>query len=1505
MLINATQKEEVRVALVDGNKLYDLDIESPQHANKKANIYKGVITRIEPSLEAAFVDYGAERHGFLPLKEIAREYYPEGSHGNDHNVLKQSLREGQEVIVQIEKEERGQKGAALTTFISLAGSYLVLMPNNPRAGGISRRIEGEERAELRAAFEGIDIPKGMGVIIRTAGVGKSSEELSWDLSILTKLWDMIKQAAATKKAPFLIHQESSIAIRAIRDYLRPDIGEILIDSKEVYEHILHHIKLVRPEFTERVHLYRGDIPLFSKYQIESQIESAYLREVRLPSGGAIVIDPTEALTSIDVNSAKATRGGDIEETALQTNIEAAEEIARQLRLRDVGGLVVIDFIDMTPQKNQREIENRMREACRQDRARIQFSRISRFGLLEMSRQRLRPSLEESTSHVCPMCQGQGTIRDTASLALSIMRLVEEEAHKEHTGDVMAFAPVEIATFILNNKRTQLEEIEKTTSIKVTVIPDPHMMAPNYEVHRVLNSAQNLPLDYSKNDPSEILRERAAKARAELQENMLRREFVQNKQENRQPQEQPLVFTEDITMNLPAPNPIEPNSEDPHTIKLATATASSNVNAQAGSTVLSDGGNSEANNSGVFSKLFSFIGNMFKPGSDKAPAAPVAPVVPPSAPTESEQPKPRSNRTRTGERNYNNNRRNGPKRRADRQERDRRNTERFDRNERLERVAREERSDKYDRFDRYERPRRSERPARSEHYERPDYEEQVVAAPVEGAAEFETTPERKAPRPERGGRRERLEQFQAQEQELNEEVAAAQERKAQRAERSERSERSERPERNRRSERPERGERGGRRGERSERPVRGRKSAPAKSKVELNPRTVGLHDEGIFDFEHVNGAHLFGFTPEEFTSAPMGQGPMDDVPFNGSAQPRSGEGLAFNHAEAQGGFNEASVSAELETISEPQPVELDFSAEHSARAFDQGEALEVSPKQGGLAQAQRYQASAAALTMDDEAAKALLDEQFNSRPQPLAAHQEPIFDAAAALAPRHAKHQDVEEEVQEAKPAAEQAPEPVAAESVTTEEAAPEAQPAALEAAAEAQPAERSVEKAPESESDEISASLDAILNSNGSSEFLGEMEEQDDGRPRSKSRKQERSSKRGKKAKDVAEVSAAPAAASTAAEAVAETATEPEAEPVAAAEAPAEAPAEPVAEPAAEVAPAAPTEPVAAAEEAAAPEESAPEVESAPEAETAEEPAAEAEAEAEVEAAEDDDEEVDIDELVAAINAEIDAMNLPAEKAALVKAKSIRTALQEINPEQAERICAEILGTESVAENTKVYDEVDADDTSDEEEPDEAMFRPTSAVADFWAGDVQHKLSARYARVLRDEYDDDIDQDSRTRNIRSAITETVSSFDDSSILDSTLMDGSAYGAPSTQDQPQADDSFEAELKQITEVFDYDTALADAVINEVEETEAVEEVPAPAPRRRRSSKEAGADGEAPAKRSNRRARTKRPAKEVAAKATAAAKAEAEAEAKAEDFDPQALSDALSQSVSEFQNNKSQD
>ena len=561
MLINATQQEEVRVALVDGQKLYDLDIESPEHANKKANIYKGTITRVEPSLEAAFVDYGMDRHGFLPIKEIAREYYPEGTNFADHNSLKNLIREGQEVIVQIEKEERGQKGAALTTYISLAGSYLVLMPNNPRAGGISRRIEGEERAELKAALEGINIPKGMGVIVRTAGVGKSAEELAWDLAILTKLWDMIKTTAASRPAPFLIYQESSIALRAVRDYLRPDIGEILVDDRNVFDQIKKQIDLVRPEFAQRVHLYTGDISLFSKFQIESQIESAYQREVRLPSGGAIVIDPTEALTSIDVNSAKATKGGDIEETALQTNIEAAEEIARQLRLRDIGGLIVIDFIDMTPIKNQREIETRMREAVRQDRARIQFSRISRFGLLEMSRQRLRPSLEESSAHVCPMCQGQGTVRDTQSLALSVLRLVEEEAHK-NTGDVFAIAPVEVATFILNEKRSKLADIERRYKIRVNVIPDQHMMPPQFEVQRLLG--EKAPGFYD--STTTVIEQRTQEHRREMQESIMAAQVHLTDQVKSQASTEPAIdqgVLNNITSQAPrrpAPAPVEEKKE---------------------------------------------------------------------------------------------------------------------------------------------------------------------------------------------------------------------------------------------------------------------------------------------------------------------------------------------------------------------------------------------------------------------------------------------------------------------------------------------------------------------------------------------------------------------------------------------------------------------------------------------------------------------------------------------------------------------------------------------------------------------------------------------------------------------------------------------------------------------------------------------------------------------------------------------------------------------------------
>jgi ribonuclease E len=483
MLINATQQEELRVALVDGQRLYDLDIESPGHEQKKANIYKGKITRVEPSLEAAFVDYGAERHGFLPLKEIARTYFPKGYKFEGRPNIKDVIKEGQEVIVQIDKEERGQKGAALTTFLSLAGSYLVLMPNNPRAGGISRRIEGDERTELKESLSKLDLPDGMGLIVRTAGVGKSYEELEWDLKVLLKHWEAISEVAEEREAPFLIHQESNVIVRAIRDYLRRDIGEILIDKTSIYEQALQHIQLVRPDFANRVKLYRGEVPLFSHYQIESQIESAFQREVRLPSGGSIVIDPTEALTSIDINSARATKGGDIEETALNTNLEAADEIARQLRLRDLGGLVVIDFIDMTPVRHQREVENRMKDAVRSDRARVQLGRISRFGLLEMSRQRLRPSLGESAHHVCPRCSGHGTIRGTESLALSILRILEEESIKENTGQIEAQLPVPVATYLLNEKRKSIQLLEKRHGVDLLLIPNANLDTPHYQVLR--------------------------------------------------------------------------------------------------------------------------------------------------------------------------------------------------------------------------------------------------------------------------------------------------------------------------------------------------------------------------------------------------------------------------------------------------------------------------------------------------------------------------------------------------------------------------------------------------------------------------------------------------------------------------------------------------------------------------------------------------------------------------------------------------------------------------------------------------------------------------------------------------------------------------------------------------------------------------------------------------------------------------------------------------------------
>lgn len=485
MLINATQPEELRVALVDGQWLYDLDIENRNREQKKSNIYKGRITRVEPSLEAAFVDYGAERHGFLPLKEISREYFTKNSGDSDGRIkIKDVLKEGTEVIVQIDKEERGNKGAALTTFISLAGRYLVLMPNNPRAGGISRRIEGEDRAELKDALGEVEVPNGMGVIIRTAGVGRSAEELQWDLNYLLQLWESIATAAKTSPAPAFLFQESNVIIRAIRDYLRQDIGEVIVDNQEAFDLAAGFIQQVMPNYRSKVKLYKDDIPLFNRYQIESQIETAFQREVKLPSGGSIVIDATEALVAIDINSSRATKGGDIEETALQTNLEAADEIARQLRLRDMGGLVVIDFIDMQPVRNQREVENRVRDALMMDRARVQIGRISRFGLMEMSRQRLRPSLGETHSKICPRCDGVGNIRGTRSLALSILRLVEDEAQKERSAEIRAICPVSVATYLLNEKRKTISSIESRNNTRVVIVPSAELMTPHFEVQRL-------------------------------------------------------------------------------------------------------------------------------------------------------------------------------------------------------------------------------------------------------------------------------------------------------------------------------------------------------------------------------------------------------------------------------------------------------------------------------------------------------------------------------------------------------------------------------------------------------------------------------------------------------------------------------------------------------------------------------------------------------------------------------------------------------------------------------------------------------------------------------------------------------------------------------------------------------------------------------------------------------------------------------------------------------------
>ncbi len=484
MLVNATQPEELRVAMVDGQKIYDLDIEVPSREQKKANIYKGKITRIEPSLEACFVDYGSERHGFLPLKEISRIYFKSGTDLSGRLNIRELLQEGQELVVQVDKEERGNKGAALTTFISLAGRFLVLMPNNPRAGGVSRRVEGDDRDELREALAALRMPDSMGIIIRTAGVGRSVEELQWDLDYLIQVWEAIEKASVGRPAPFLIYQESNVIIRALRDYLRTDVGEILVDDAKMYEEARHFMEQIMPQSLGKLKHYEDKVPLFTRYQIESQIEAAFGRDVRLPSGGAVVIDHTEALVAIDVNSSRATKGGDIEETALRTNLEAADEVARQLRLRDLGGLIVIDFIDMSSQKNQREVEDRLRDALKVDRARVQVGRLSRFGLLEMSRQRLRPSLGESTQVVCPRCNGEGHIRGIESLSLSVLRLIEEEAMKERTSRVVAQLPLDVATFLLNEKRPIISEVEKRCGVSVVLVPNPHMDSPRYDIQRL-------------------------------------------------------------------------------------------------------------------------------------------------------------------------------------------------------------------------------------------------------------------------------------------------------------------------------------------------------------------------------------------------------------------------------------------------------------------------------------------------------------------------------------------------------------------------------------------------------------------------------------------------------------------------------------------------------------------------------------------------------------------------------------------------------------------------------------------------------------------------------------------------------------------------------------------------------------------------------------------------------------------------------------------------------------
>ncbi|MBA4710714.1 Rne/Rng family ribonuclease [Aquitalea aquatica] len=686
MLFNATQAEELRVAIVDGQKLVDLDIETVGKEQRKGNIYKGIITRIEPSLEACFVDYGTERHGFLPFKEVSRSYF-QGYDGGRPRI-QDVLREGMEVVVQVEKDERGNKGAALTTYISLAGRYLVLMPNNPRGGGVSRRIEGEERQELKDLLAQLEVPNGMSLIARTAGIGRNLEELQWDMGYLMQLWRAIEGAAGSQNAPFLILQEGSLVIRAIRDYYHPDIGEILIDTDEIYEQARQFMSHVMPNMVHRVKLYKDHVPLFSRFQIEHQIETAFSRSVQLPSGGAIVIDHTEALVSIDVNSARSTKGADIEETALRTNVEAAEEIARQLRLRDLGGLIVIDFIDMENPKNQREVENKLRDVLKHDRARVQMGKLSRFGLLELSRQRLQPSLGETSHEPCPRCHGIGFIRGAESSALHILRIIQEEAMKENTGAVHAQVPVDVATFLLNEKRAEIHSIEERLDVDVVLIPNIHLETPHYKIARI------------RHDDLAELGDSPSYLRVEVQEEDIITNFGQEKPKV----ERQEAAVKGITPQQPAPVSSQPE----------VAAAAAPVEAE----------------QGVVGRFFGWVKSLF--------------AEPEEQPKETEKKKPAAaSNSRDGQRNGNrqrgNERRPGSQARRDHNERRhgedagkrpteaRQDGERQDgrrqpqRNERADRQERPERVERAERAERAERPERAERSERAERGEQPQRE----------------------------------------------------------------------------------------------------------------------------------------------------------------------------------------------------------------------------------------------------------------------------------------------------------------------------------------------------------------------------------------------------------------------------------------------------------------------------------------------------------------------------------------------------------------------------------------------------------------------------------------------------------------------------------------------------------------------------------------------------------------------------------------------------------------